>query len=350
MVGLNEKFIPYVRRKDELSVQDGCILWGAHVVIPPPGREVVLTELHETHPGIVRMKNLARSYVWWPSICDDLESKVCSCVQCQESRAAPPKAPLHPWEWPAEPWSRLHLDYAGPFEGKMFLVLVDAHSKWLEVFPVQSATSSVTIEKLRSVLATHGLPRKIVTDNGSVFTSEEFNTFMKMNGITHTTTAPYHPSSNGLAERGVQTFKQGISRMKEGSRQTRISSKYRLTPHATTGRSPAELLLGRQPRSRLDLLHPDANASVKISQSRQKFYHDTHTKARSFQVGEKVYARSFVGSPTWLPATVQDQTGPLLFTVQLSRMVQWCHVLSYVSVYCHSFSHLCMCAYVHVVT
>ena len=183
-----EQFAPYCRRKVELSVLDGCVIWGSRVVVPSQGREAVLAELHETHPGILRMKNLARSYVWWPNITEDLETRVRNCTECQNERPSPAKAPLHPWEWPTEPvpWSRIHLDYTGPFEGKMFLVLVDAHSKWLDVIPARSATSTVTIEKLRTIFATHGIPRKIVTDNGSVFTSKEFSTFMKKNGIVHT--------------------------------------------------------------------------------------------------------------------------------------------------------------------
>ena len=128
----------------------------------------------------------------------------------------------------------------------MFLVLVDAHSKWLEVVPVSAATSTATIEKLRAIFATHGLPERIVTDNETVFTSEEFEKLLHQNGIAHTRTASYHPASNGLAERAVQMFKQGIKRLHEG---TRFLSQYRLTPHMTMGRSPAELLLGRQPRS-----------------------------------------------------------------------------------------------------
>ena len=84
-----------------------------------------------------------------------------------------------------------------------------------EVHPTEAkvrAISSKTIEKLRITFANYGLPRKVVTDNGSSFTSEEFRTFMSENGIVHITSAPYHPSSNGLAERAVQTFKNGIKR------------------------------------------------------------------------------------------------------------------------------------------
>ena len=146
---LGEEFKPFTSRKDELSLQDGCILWGSRVVIPPQGREPVLEELHESHPGICKMKALARSYVWWPKMDHDIEHLVKTCTACQETRAAPPGAPLHPWEWPAKPWSRLHLDFAGPYLDHMFLVIVDAHSKWLDVQIMQSITSSKTIEKLR---------------------------------------------------------------------------------------------------------------------------------------------------------------------------------------------------------
>ena len=99
---------------------DGCVLWGARVVVPPPGKEQVVQELHETHPGSARMKGLARSYVWWPGMDADLEAKVRACAECQSSRPPPASAPLHPWEWPQKPWSRLHLDYAGPFLNKSF--------------------------------------------------------------------------------------------------------------------------------------------------------------------------------------------------------------------------------------
>ena len=64
---------------------------------------------------------------------NELEEKVGKCQKCQLSRHLPPKVPLHPWEWPQHPWARIHVDYAGPFMGKMFLLVVDAHSKWMEV-------------------------------------------------------------------------------------------------------------------------------------------------------------------------------------------------------------------------
>lgn len=87
-------------------------------------------------------------------------------------------------------------------------MVVDAHTKWPEVVPVKSTSSSSTIEILRDLFARFGIPEQIVSDNGTQFVSEEFQTFVKSNGIRHITSAPYHPATNGLAERTVQTFKQ----------------------------------------------------------------------------------------------------------------------------------------------
>ncbi len=126
----SEDLLPYTRRKTELSVQDGCLLWGSRVIVTPSVRDKVMEELHETHPGISRMKSLARQYVWWPGMDAELERRVKECSLCQASHKAPPSAPLHPWEWPQRPWSRVHADYAGPYMGKMFLILVDANSKY----------------------------------------------------------------------------------------------------------------------------------------------------------------------------------------------------------------------------
>ena len=94
--------------------------------------------------------------------------------------------------------SRVNLDFAGPFQGAMFLVAVDSHSKWPEVF-IMSTTVSKTIEVLRVMFAAYGLPDQIVSDNGPQFISSEFATFLKQNGVKHIRSAPYHPSTNGLA-------------------------------------------------------------------------------------------------------------------------------------------------------
>ena len=315
-----EDIKPYLNRKMELSIHDGCLMWGNRVVVPPPGRPKLMEQLHECHPGISRMKNLARSFVWWPGIDENIEETVKTCAPCQRARHLPPTAPLQPWEWPARPWARLHLDYAEPLLGQMFLILVDAHSKWMEVKVVKTATSSITIEHLRNIFATHGLPEMLVTDNATYFTSQEFQDFVKLNGIRHVTSAPYHPASNGLAERSVQTVKEFLKKPSSDSLQTRLSRfllQYRITPHSTTGSTPAELLLGRRPCTQLDLVLPSMTSKVLKKQQAQKESHDKRSKDRQFAIGDWVYARKFPSNDDWVCETIIKANGPLSFVVEL---------------------------------
>ena len=314
------KLCPFTRRKEELSVQDGCVLWGSRVVVPEAVRSNVLEVLHQGHPGISRSKSLARSIVWWPRIDNDLKEKVKGCLHCQSNSKSPAPAPLHRWEWPSRPWTDLHIDHTGPFLGKMFLIVVDAHSKWMDVVIVPSTTSQCTIKALRTIFATHGLPEIIVSDNGSAFTSELFQAFTKQNGIRHVRSAPYHPASNGLAERAVQTFKEAMKRSTTGDLETRLSRflfQYRITPHTTTGIPPAELLLGRRPRSHLDLMRPQVSSRVQANQHRQKVAHDQHARSRSFDVDDPVFGKNFADGPTWLPGAIIAIHGPLTYDIQL---------------------------------
>lgn len=203
----------------------------------------------------------------------------------------------------------------------MFLVIMDAHSKWMEIRMVKSATSSTTITALRSVFATHGIPELLVSDNGSVFTSAEFKDFVRYNGIRHTTSAPYHPATNRLAERAVQTFKSFLKKSPNGTLEDRFSKflfHYRITPHSTTGTAPAELLLGRQPRSRFDLIRPNLAQHVRSHQEQQKLHRGRSAKPRTFSIGDPVYVCDLPSKDDWLLGTVIRTTGPLSFEIELA--------------------------------
>ena len=313
---------PYWIRRAELSTMDGCILWCNRVVVPPRGREYVLRELHGGHPGVVRMKGMARMFVWWPGIDKAVEEMVESCVQCQSCRSSPQVAPLQPWAWPTRPWVRLHIDYAGPLLGRMLLVVVDGHAEWIEAEVLEGATSECTIRKLRAMFARYGLPETIVSDNGACFTSREFTEFLKSNCIRHITTAPYHPASNGMAERAVKIVKDGLKKLGTGDLREKLARflfQYRITPQSTTGLSPGELLFGRRLRSRLDALRPNAAERVERKQEAQKRNHDMTAKRRSFTEGDDVYVKVYKkgGAWEWAPGCIAKCTGPLSFVVQL---------------------------------
>ena len=184
------------------------------------------------------------------------------CEICRSNQPEPGRAPLHPWCFPTEAWSRLHIDHAGPVDGWYYLVVVDAYSKWPEVYRTKSITSATTIEFLRAIFARMGLPKLVVSDNGKQFVLKEFESFLRSNGIKHVTTAPHHPATNGLAERFVQTLKRHLD--KSGHLAVNLYKflfRYRNTPHATTETAPSQLIYGRRLRSRLDLLRPSLRQS-----------------------------------------------------------------------------------------
>ncbi|PIK55838.1 hypothetical protein BSL78_07267 [Apostichopus japonicus] len=313
----------YFMKRTEITVQNGCLLWGNRVIIPPKGRIQLLNELHETHLGGARMKSLARMFIWWPKMDNEIDDLVKQCKPCQENRQNPPTAPLQPWAWPTRPWSRLHVDYAGPFMGHMFLIIVDAHSKWIEIHVMNSSTIVKLLLQTCVKRLQFGIPRMIVSDNESCFTREVFAYFCKQNGIKHVTSAPYHPSSNGSAERAVQTFKQGVKKLTRGSLEDRVARflfKYRITPHSVTGVSPSELLMGRKLRSRFDLVHPDIQNRVLLKQQAQQQQHNKSTKPRNFWEGEKVYVRNFTTrGPKWLIRNIIKVTGPVSFKIKLGN-------------------------------
>ena len=308
----------YIRRRDELSLQDGCVLWGSRVVVPPKLRSKLLEELHMGHSGASRMKELARSYVWWPNLDKDLENLTTSCPDCLSLRAMPSKAELHPWEWPNRPWHRLHVDYAGPVGGRYFLVIVDAHSKWVDVYPTAGTTTKETIQCLQHSYSRFGLPVSIVSDNGPCFISQEFKEFCKNSGVRHITTAVYKPSTNGLAEKMVQTLKKALRTSKSAIQDTldRFLFNYRLTPHSTTGVSPAELIFGRRLRSRLDLLWPIDSVSSRVArkQQAQKKEHTNSPRFLNLPPKSPIMIRDYTpGGLKWTPSTVVTQTGPLSY-------------------------------------
>ena len=143
------------------------------MVIPAKCRDAFLKELHESHPGISRMKSLAHSHIWWPKMDVDNKLFVRNCGMSQDSANMPQASALHPWEWQGRLWFRVHMDYAGSIQGKWILVVVDAHSKYIDAH-VSSPSSTVIEKMLRRTFATHGSPHVI-----------EFSRFCALNGIKH---------------------------------------------------------------------------------------------------------------------------------------------------------------------
>ena len=310
---------PYFSKRLELATEEGILLWDSRVVIPDSLRGILLKDLHAEHLGMVKMKQLARKYMWWPKLDKEIEETVKACTSCQEAAKTPASSQPASWSWPGGPWKRLHLDFAGPYLGRMFLVIVDAYSKYLEVVPMSHATSATTISALRHVFSSLGLPEHIVTDNGSQFTSTEFQKFLDDNDIHHTTTPPGHPATNGLAERYVGDFKDKLSKMgKTGeSLQTKLDRlllTYRATP-TSVGKSPSELLMNRQPRIRFSALR------AKQSKQEVKIFQDNLDNKPKYTQKQAVFVRNFGKGAKWIPGVVTGTVSPRNYDVQVGDVV-----------------------------
>ena len=252
-VRAHKEFKSYYEKRNELTMEHVCVLWGASVVVPTKLRRDVLKLIHSTHQGVVAMKGLARSYCWWSKITADIEEVSRSCEACVTSLKNPTKTT--PWIPATKPWERIHLDFAGPFQNKMWMIVVDAYSKWMIVVDAYSkwmivvdayskwmivvdayskwmivvdmrsrTTSSSVITKLRQIFSRWGLCRTYVTDIGPHLTSDEMAQFFASNGITHFRVPVYSPWANGQ-NRIVCWFLQGCykAHVKVGYRHCNIS-------------------------------------------------------------------------------------------------------------------------------
>ena len=272
------------------------------------------------------MKSMARSYVWWPSIDHDTENLAKSCSGCANKLNNPAKSQLHPRSYPTTAWERVHIDYAGPFQGHMYLLLQDAYSKWPEVAIMKSTSASATIDRLRSWFARFELPLEIVSDNGPQFSSEMFKDFCRKYGIKSHKSSPWHPSSNGQAERLVQSLKASLKGQKSETSDARqkldkFLFKYRNSVHSTTNESPAVLLLGHPLRSKLDLLKPNLRQTVEQKQYNSPRVHD---KLRTFIPGEEVLTRDYrCNDNKWQSGEVIQKTGPVSYHIRTSDGVVW---------------------------
>jgi len=267
-------------------------------VIPAKLRRQVLDLLHECHFGIQRMKQLARTAVYWPNIDSDILDLCRQCSTCAGQQSEPSKAAVHPWMLLEKPWSRLHIDHAINFLGCNWLVVTDAYPKYHCIHATQSVSAMSTIKLLQEDF---GFTHTVVTDCAATFKSEEFQEFCKENGTVHLTGALYHPATNGAAERLAQTFKQALKKSAKAPKDALqdFLRNYRRTP-LSTGYSPSELLNGRQIRTKIDTLLPSpahtaqgkqANEATKSQQSERQL--PVTQKAVTYKVGDPCYALYF---------------------------------------------------------
>ena len=317
----SEELKDFKKLENSLSTENGCVFYGLRVIIPSTLRNHILKLLHLGHFGVQRMKQLARSTVYWPRIDFDIEDLCRKCTSCGQFQNKPDKPSIHPWMMPEKPWSRLHLDHAINFLGRNWLVLVDAYSKYPCIHSTASTSSKSTTAILEQEFAHFGYPHTLVTDNATTFMSQEFQAWCKQRGIVHLTGAPYHPATNGAAERLIQSFKQALRKSSLPPKEAlqEFLMQYRRIPFAS-GLSPSELLNGRRIRTKIDTLVPSIPHLLQGRQSRQASKHsnaeDSEVVSKvehHYSLGDPCYALYFGPrrdrDPRWVPAIVTKVHG-----------------------------------------
>ncbi|KAK9688377.1 Integrase zinc binding domain [Popillia japonica] len=267
----------------------------------------------------------ARDEVWWPGLDGDLENMVKSCPECQTFGQRNKGVSIIPWSKSPRNWFRIHIDFF-TFDGTEFLLVVDSTSKWLDVYVMKNGTSAnLTIEKLRHSFAIMGLPKYIVSDNGPPFGSITFQQFCMSNGIILQHSPPYHPQSNGLAEKTVDTIKRSLKKQLQSKKESLQHSidnflfAYRNTPSTSTNRSPSELIFKQLPRTKLSLLRPREAERKDNNEGKGK------RSRKYFTVNEKVYAYMTL-EKIWIPGKIVKVLTSNTYLVLVRGNVRHMHV------------------------
>ena len=271
----------------DLHIEQDVLFFGSRIVIPTALQDQLLQELHQTHMSAVKMKETSRRYFWWPKITSQIDAICKQCLGCAKYRRKPAAAPVCPWPFARRPMERVHIDYA-EYKGKNILVMIDAYSKYIWAANMNSDTTALsTLVKLYEWFGEcSGYPTTLVSDNGSQFASKEFKQKMEHWNIKHLFSPPYHPASNGLAEKAVHIVKDKLKKNDVSPQplQLRIGLAqllriYRLTVHSATGETPYDLHRKAASPSlfpNLQLRHSDVTVTAPIP------------KCKTFEVGEQV--------------------------------------------------------------
>lgn len=302
----------YWNHRDEISEIDGLLFKGEKLIIPHVLRKDMLERIHTGHMGIERSKQRARDLLFWPGMNKQIEEMVERCTTCLELRKSNPKEPMISYQIPERPWQIVATDLF-MWNGDNYLIVVDYYSRFFEMEKLHSTTSSAVIHKLKAIFARHGVPERIISDNGPQYSSHDFKDFAIQWDFTHGTSSPHYPQSNGLAEKTVQTAKAILNKAHAEKKDPYLSLlEHRNTP-VDGFQSPSQLLMSRRLRSILPMLGKQlqpqvvdkklVSATRKLKQTKQRQYYDRTAQPLS-TLAQGVNVRFQQADGRWMPATI----------------------------------------------
>lgn len=277
---------PFWTFREDLTVHNGLVYKGVQIVVPNHMRREVLGKIHYNHQGIQKCKLRARECVFWPGMTKEIEDLVNNCMACRAVQNQNCREPQIDKEVPGRPWQIVAADILH-FQGKDYLLVVDAYSKYPEFSHLHNLSSGHLVAHCKTVMARHGIPEIFYSDNGPQFRSREFKEFGKQWNFQHRTSSPTYAQSNGLVERNVQTVKKMLKKAVLDRKDIMLSLlEYRNTPLDNHLPSPAQLLFGRRLRGMMPFtteflkpeLQPNIQADLAVRQHKQKLSYDSQSR------------------------------------------------------------------------
>jgi transposase InsO family protein len=334
--GSKKELKHFFDKNEQLGVEWGCVMVDERIVIPERMKRSVLRILHTNHLGLNRMKQIARKYVYWQGLNKDVENFVKQCESCQILRKDDQKKVYGKWPEVTCPFERIHMDFFH-FKGKTFLIIIDAFSRWLEVKIMKQTTAASVIAELVKIFQVFGFPGECVSDNGPPFGSYELKTFLESKGIVVTHSPPYHPQSNGLVERAVQTTKSVlrklVNEMKSDFQLTEavnvVVANHRNLPCTEDNIIPAHRIFAFKPRTAISsLTYKKRNSKGENSNSLREFVEKKGDKnKKEFELNEKVlYLSKLNGYANAYHARVVKRNSEHTYWIEVGGAIKMAHV------------------------
>ena len=283
--------------REELTQEDGIIFKGQRVFVPIGLRKEVLEELHEAHFGRDKTLQRARQLYFWPKMKEDIVDKVGKCEICQQNKGMNEKEPLIPHAIPDRQWQKIGVDFFS-VNNRDFLVAVDYSTSFLELMQMRSKTATALQTKLKELFTRHGIPEIVFSDNGPPFESREYKEFASKWKFAIQTSSPKYPMSNGKAESGVKIAKKIVIKNEDWHVGL---MEYNATPIPDIGLSPAQMMYGRNIRTKLpstsealtNVPNVDVKGKLKIRKTKQKelFDRNVRREMKPLKVGDDVWIK-----------------------------------------------------------
>ena len=307
---------PYFDVRDELTAQDGVLFKGLRCLIPSSLRPKIRECLHGAHTGIESCLRRAREIVYWPGMPAEIKDFISKCEVCASYKKEQPKEPLISHKIPSRPWETVGFDIFH-FDNRDYLCTVDYYSSYFEIDPLKDKTASEVIHTLKRHFSRHGIPSKLMSDNGPPFNSYEFQQFASNYDMVHVTSSPHYPQSNGKVENAIKTAKSLLKKSKAARSDIYLALlEWRNTPSEGLQSSPAQRMFGRQTRTLIptttELLKPKIVEDVrgklfKRKQLQAKYYNISAKELPPLNNGEVVRVKPTDRSGRWYKARVEKQ-------------------------------------------